>query len=117
MKIFKISILSIFFVFLTIFSYAEGATITQTMEGSMDLKITHPDSVVAGREFVVSILVENKGWEDKQDITFSFSNPDGTIESLTTDQVLIEKLSTDGSYGTTLDFKISSKISIGPLYQ
>ena len=116
MKILKISILLIFFAFLSIFSYAEGATISQTMEGSMVLKITHPDSVVAGREFTVSILVENNGWEEKQDISFDFSNPDGTMEPLTGNKVLIEKLSTGGSYGTTLDFKILPDASSGQHY-
>ena len=116
MKILKISFLLIFFAFLSSFSYADGATISQTMEGSMDLKITHPDSVVAGREFTVSILVENNGWEDKQDISFNFSNEDGTIEALTNDEVLIEKLSTEGSYGTTLDFKILPDALSGPHY-
>ena len=106
MKIIEFLFLSVFFAFLSIFSYADGATVAQTMGGSMDLKITHPDSVVAGREFTISILIENNGWEDKQNISFYFSNPDRTIESLTTNEVLIEKLSTEGSYGTTLDFKI-----------
>ena len=52
-------------------AYAE--TITQNLEGGMDIEITYPKEVVIGREGVISILVKNNGWEDKQDISFTFS--------------------------------------------
>jgi hypothetical protein len=91
----------------------EGTILTHTMEGSMELKITYPDSVIAARKFSISVLVENKGWEDKQDISFTITNSDGTIIPLATNEILIEKLSTKGSYGATLDFVVSPNTSDG----
>ena len=81
-------------------------TKSQTMEGSMDIKISYPDEAVIGRIISISILVENKGWEDKQDISFIFSSQDKTIVPLTSDSITIEKLSQGGSYGGKIDFKI-----------
>lgn len=81
-------------------------TKSQTMEGSMNIKISYPDEAVIGRIISISILVENKGWEDKQDISFVFSSQDKTIVPLTSDSITIEKLSQGGSYGGKIDFKI-----------
>ncbi|NDF34434.1 MAG: hypothetical protein EB154_00965 [Nitrosopumilaceae archaeon] len=37
-------------------SSADAATIKQTMDGAMDLAVEYPDSVIAGRDFAVSIF-------------------------------------------------------------
>ena len=92
---------------------AEAETIKHTMEGSIDLQITHPESVVIGRTFPVSILIENNGWEDKQDISLIITNPDDSIIPVDTNEIKIDRLSTEGSYGRTIDFKISSDTSVG----
>ena len=92
---------------------AEAETIKHTMEGSMDLQLIHPESVVIGRTFSVSILIENNGWEDKQDISLTITNPDGSIIPADTNEIKIDRLSTEGSYGRTVDFKISSDTSVG----
>ena len=95
------------------FPTTDAETIKQTMEGSVDLEFNYPDSVVIGRIFPISILVENNGWEEKQDITFVINNPDGSINPVSTNEIVIEKLSTGGSYGQTIDFKISSDATVG----
>jgi hypothetical protein len=91
---------------------AQATIIKQTMEGGMDIQITHPDSAVIGRTVLVSFLVENNGWEDKQDIIFIFSQ-DGAIIPISKNEIQIEKISAGGSYGETIDFRISSDASVG----
>jgi hypothetical protein len=86
------------------------------MEGSVDIQITQPDYVIIGRTFPVSVLIENNGWEDKQDISLIITNPDGTIIPTDKNEITIDRLSTKGSYGRTIDFKISSDASIGTHY-
>ena len=83
-----------------------GETFIQTMEGGVDVTITYPESVISDQMFSISILVENKGWEDKQDIEFKF----GADTSLVPLQknLIIDKISEGGSYGATIDFNASS---------
>jgi hypothetical protein len=88
-------------------------TKNQTMEGSMDIKITYPNEVVIGRIFSISVLVENNGWEDKQNISFIFSSQDKTIVPVESDSITIEKLSQGGSYGGKIDFRISDDVNPG----
>ena len=88
-------------------------TKSQTMEGSMDIKITYPNEVVIGRIISVSILIENKGWEDKQDISFLFSSQDKTIVPIESDTITIKKLSQGGSFGGKVDFRISENANPG----
>ncbi len=99
-------------VFAIIMPSAQAAIIKQTMEGGMDIQITHPDSAVIGRTVSISFLVENNGWEDKQDIIFIFSQ-DGAIIPISKNEIQIEKISAGGSYGETIDFRISSDASVG----
>jgi len=100
-------------IFMMYLSNAEAVTITQTMEGSMDLQINHPESVPIGRTFSISVLVENKGWEDKQDISLLLTNLDGSIIHEDKSEILIERLSTEGSYGRTINFQISNDAIAG----
>ncbi len=90
----------------------DAETIKQTMEGGMDVQISFPDSVVVDRVFSVSVLVQNNGWEDKQDVIFSF-NSDDSIIALDKSKIIIEKISAGGSYGETIDFQIKSDSSLG----
>lgn len=91
--------------FMTVSFYgADAATIKQTMDGSVDVTITYPDSVIAGREFAVSVLIQNNGWEDKQDITFMLGSPDGAI-FVNNGTLAINRLSTGGSYGGTINLQ------------
>jgi hypothetical protein len=108
-----LKILPIFLIVLAIIiPSAQAAIIKQTMEGGMDIQITHPDSTVIGRTVPISFLVENNGWEDKQDIVFILSQ-DGTIIPISKNEIRIDKISAGGSYGETIDFRIASDASVG----
>ena len=95
--------------------YAQAATIKQTMEGGVDVTIEHPDSVIAGRDFSVSILVQNNGWEDKQDVTVLVDTQSDSIQAK--NQTLkVERLSKGGSFGGVLEFTTSGGSQIGTNY-
>lgn len=83
---------------------AYGQALTQSLEGGVELSVTVPDSVVQGRQFPVSVLVENRGWEEKRDVLLEFrSDP-----QITGDESLrIGSVSADGSHGATLSFSAS----------
>lgn len=83
--------------------YADAATIKQTMDGAMDVVITFPDSVLTGRDFDMSILVQNNGWEDKQEVTFVVTSREPLID-VKNSTLIIERLSKGSSYGDTLRF-------------
>ena len=101
----------VFTVTLIPYSYAE--TLKQSMEGGMDLEITYPDSVMTDRVFSISILLQNNGWENKQDISFIFSNLDGAFTTLGDDTIIIEELTTTSSFGTTIDYQVSDTANEG----
>jgi len=100
-------------IFTMYLSNAEAVTITQTMEGSMDLQVTHPESSIVGRTFSISVLIKNNGWEDKQDISLIVTNTDNSIIAEDSNEIRIDRLSTEGSYGSTVDFKIPSDVTGG----
>ena len=91
--------------------YAE--MVTQTMEGSMDLEITYPESVMIGRTFSISIHLQNNGWENKQDISFNISNPDSAFKPLGDEKIIIGELTTTSSFGTTLDYHVANNANVG----
>lgn len=92
-----------------------AATIKQTMDGAMDVSIQYPDSVIAGRDFAVSIFIQNNGWEDKQDISFAIDSQDDSI--VAQNQTLsIDRLSKGGSFGGTLAFSTDSRAELGTHY-
>ena len=83
------------------------------MEGSLDLEINHPNNVIAGRTFSISILLTNNGWEDKQDINLELTNPDSSIVFVDNNEIHVDRLSTGGTYGRTLNFKVPSDANEG----
>ena len=93
------------------YSYAE--TLRQSMEGGMDLEITYPDSVMNERMFSIAILLQNNGWENKQDISFTLSNPDGAFISYGENTIIIDELTTTSSFGTTIDYQVSKTANEG----
>tara|TARA_B100001245_G_scaffold132138_1_gene97899 strand:+ start:282 stop:1223 length:942 start_codon:yes stop_codon:yes gene_type:complete len=93
------------------YSYAE--TLRQSMEGGMDLEITYPDSVMNERMFSIAILLQNNGWENKQDISFTLSNPDGVFISHGENTIIIDELTTTSSFGTTIDYQVSKTANEG----
>ncbi len=107
MKLIKIISLYLLGVFVLIPS-VYGDTINQSMEGSMDIQITHPNESIIGRIVSISILIKNNGWEDKQDISFVFTSQDNALIPVSENSITINKLSQGSSYGRNIDFKISS---------
>ena len=91
--------------------YAED--VTETFEGGMDLQITYPESVMVGRTFSVAIHLENNGWENKQDISFTITNPDSAFIALGTEIHKIPELTTSSSFGTTLDYEVYKNANEG----
>lgn len=91
---------------------SQGETIHRSVEGGMEIEITYPDSVVVGRVFPVSILVVNNGWEEKQDVTFSFGVSE-KIVPISTSEIKLEKISEGGSYGESVDFEARSDSAAG----
>ena len=108
-----------FFVFLilgfmiSIIPYVHAETLNQSMDGGMDLQNTYPDSVMTERIFSISILLQNNGWENKQDISFTLSNPDDVFTTLGDDTIIIDELTTTSSFGTTIDYKVSKTANEG----
>ena len=93
------------------YSYAE--TLRQSMEGGMDLEITYPDSVMNERMFSIAILLQNNGWENKQDISFTLNNPDRVFTPIDGDSIIIDELTTTSSFGTTIDYEVSKTANEG----
>jgi hypothetical protein len=85
------------------------------MEGSVDVTITYPDSVIVGRNFTISTFIQNNGWEDKQDIKFILTGPDNSI-LVPNGTLVINRLSTGGSYGGTIDLKSTNDAQLGTHY-
>lgn len=92
---------------------AHAETLRETMEGAMNVEITYPDSVIAGREFPVSFLVRNDGWEDKGNVTLHLE-PGAAITITGRNEIKIERLAAGGSYGETAGFAIMSDAPAGP---
>jgi hypothetical protein len=110
----NIRIMSLFLLgIFVLLSNVYGDTINQSMEGSMDIQITHPEESIIGRMASVSVLIKNNGWEDKQDISFIFTSQDNAIIPVSNNIIRIDKLSQGGSYGENIDFKISSDANPG----
>ena len=103
----------IVFGFCTLIPSVHAEIVTQTMEGSMDLEITYPESVMIGRTFSISIHLQNNGWENKQDISFNISNPDSAFKPLGDEKIIIGELTTTSSFGTTLDYHVANNANVG----
>jgi len=99
------------FFFLVPNSYAE--IITQNLEGGMDIEITYPEEILAGREYNISVLIKNNGWEDKQDISLIFSSQDKALAAGESDIITIEKLAQGGTYGGNIDLLVPNDSSPG----
>ena len=96
-------------------SYASATTIKQTLDGGVDLSVDYPDSVIVGRDFTISVFVQNNGWEDKKDIMFSVDSqsPDIVAKNQT---IETKRLSKSGSFGGTLEFSSEQSSELGLHY-
>ena len=90
-----------------------GETLVQSVEGGMDVEITYPDEMVAGREGMVSILVKNNGWEEKRDISFVFSSSGIAGLVAEPDSIEIERLAEGGSYGENISLVTTDDAGAG----
>jgi len=106
MKYFFIFLVMTFMISVIPYSYAE--TLKQSMEGGMDLEITYPDLVMPQRTFSITLLLQNNGWENKQDILFTLSNPDSVFVSIGDNIITIDELTTTSSFGTTIEYKVTN---------
>jgi len=106
MKYFFIFLVVTFMISVVPYSYAE--TLKQSMEGGMDLEITYPDLVMPQRTFSITLLLQNNGWESKQDILFTLSNPDSVFVSIGDNIITIDELTTTSSFGTTIEYKVTN---------
>ena len=106
MKYFFIFLVMTFMIFVIPHSYAE--TLKQSMDGGMDLEITYPDLVMPQRTFSITLLLQNNGWENKQDILFTLSNPDSVFVSIGDNIITIDELTTTSSFGTTIEYKVTN---------
>ncbi|MGQ0605720.1 MAG: hypothetical protein ACT4OD_02035 [Candidatus Nitrosotenuis sp.] len=114
MPLYYIALIGIAVLFCDI-AQANAATIKQTMDGAMDLSIEYPDSVIIGRDFTVSVFIQNNGWEDKQDISFLVQTQSEFIVAKN-QTLLIDRLSKGGSFGGTLEFSTSTRSELGTHY-
>ena len=105
MKYFFILLVMAFMISVIPYSYAE--TLKQSMDGGMDLEITYPDLVMPQRTFSITLLLQNNGWENKQDILFTLSNPDSVFVSIGDNIITIDELTTTSSFGTTIEYKVT----------
>jgi hypothetical protein len=79
----------------------------------MDIEITYPNEIITGREYSISVLLKNNGWEDKQDISLIFSSQDNALAAGISDNITIDKLTQGGTYGVNIDLSIPSNLSSG----
>ena len=93
--------------------YAYSETIKLSQEGGMEIEIIHPDSVLLDRTFSISFLIQNNGWESKQDIRLTLTNTDNAFVAVADEQIKIEELTASSSFGTTLDYFVSEDATEG----
>lgn len=93
--------------------YAYSETLKLSQEGGMEIEIIHPDSVLLDRTFSISFLIQNNGWESKQDIRLTLTNPDNAFVAVADEQIKIEELTASSSFGTTLDYVVSQDATEG----
>ena len=93
--------------------YAYSETLKLSQEGGMEIEIVHPDSVLLDRTFSISFLIQNNGWESKQDIRLTLTNTDNAFVAVADEQIKIEELTASSSFGTTLDYFVSEDATEG----
>ena len=93
--------------------YAYSETLKLSQEGGMEIEIVHPDSVLLDRTFSISFLIQNNGWESKQDIRLTLTNTDNAFVAVADEQIKIEELTASSSFGTTLDYVVSEDATEG----
>jgi len=93
--------------------YAHSEIIKLSPESGMEIEIIYPHSVLIDRIFSISFLIQNNGWESKQDIFLKLINPDNVFVPVTDEQIKIEELTASSSFGTTLDYVVQEDTTEG----
>jgi len=97
--------------------YAYAKTDTHSLEGGVTVEISYPDGIISGRDGVISILVSNNGWENKQDISFAVSLSDNrSVTADPPDLLEIGSLAEGGSYGESITLRAADGASSGTYY-
>ena len=93
--------------------HAYSETVKLSQDGGMEIEIVHPDSVLNERTFSISFLIQNNGWESKQDIILKLTNPDDAFTAVAEETIRIEELTSSSSFGTTLDYVVHKDATEG----
>ena len=93
--------------------HAYSETVKLSQDGGMEIEIIHPDSVLNERTFSISFLIQNNGWESKQDIILKLTNPDDAFTPVAEETIRIEELTSSSSFGTTLDYVVHKDATEG----
>ena len=93
--------------------HAYSETVKLSQDGGMEIEIVHPDSVLNERTFSISFLIQNNGWESKQDIILKLTNPDDAFTPVAEETIRIEELTSSSSFGTTLDYVVHKNATEG----
>ena len=96
--------------------HAYSETVKLSQDGGMEIEIVHPDSVLNERTFSISFLIQNNGWESKQDIILKLTNPDDAFTPVAEETIRIEELTSSSSFGTTLDYVVHKDATEGTLF-
>ena len=107
-------ILSLFsLLFFSSSEHAYSETVSLSPDGGMTIEILHPNSVLIDRTFSISFLIQNNGWESKQDILIKLTNPDNAFAPIDTEQIQIDELTASSSFGTTIDYIVQKDATEG----
>ena len=93
--------------------HAYSETVKLSQDGGMEIEIVHPDSVLNERTFSISFLIQNNGWESKQNIVLKLTNPDDAFTPVAEETIRIEELTSSSSFGTTLDYVVHKDATEG----
>ena len=93
--------------------HAYSETVKLSQDGGMEIEIVHPDSVLNERTFSISFLIQNNGWESKQDIILKLTIPDDAFTPVAEEKIRIEELTSSSSFGTTLDYVVHKDATEG----
>ena len=100
-------------VFFASSGHAYSETVKLSQDGGMEIEIVHPDSVLNERTFSISFLIQNNGWESKQNIILKLTNPDDAFTPVAEETIRIEELTSSSSFGTTLDYVVHKDATEG----
>ena len=93
--------------------HAYSETVKLSQDGGMEIEIVHPDSVLNERTFSISFLIQNNGWESKQNIILKLTNPDDAFTPVAEETIRIEELTSSSSFGTTHDYVVHEDATEG----